>query len=151
MAITALPAPQHLYPDSAWFDLIAEFHLPMLRVPNILMLQVFLNVHNSLKSSNNILKVKLVKHVHWLHSRALKDRWHKELILVTHEMQWMVHYFLHKAKNWQLATDSQLISSGGKSYAHQQTVLLMKLAHIADTLFRQTPSQYSSPFVNNIT
>ena len=123
----------------------------MPRVPNILMLQVFLNVFNSLKSSNNIVKVELVKCVHLLHSRALKDQWHQELILVTHEMQWTVHYFLHKAKNWQLATDSQLISSGGKSYAHQRMVLWIKLPHIANTLYQQMLSQYLSPFVNNIT
>ena len=61
------------------------------------------------------LQVELVKHIHWLHSRALKDQWHEELILVTHEMQWTVCYFLYKAKNWQLAMESQLISSGGKS------------------------------------
>ena len=65
-------------------------------------------------------------------------------------MQWTVRYFLHKAKNWQLEMESQLISSGGKSYAHQQKVLWMKLAHIADTLFRQMLSQYLSHFVNNI-
>ena len=106
--------------------------MPMLRVMSSLMLQVCLNVGNFLLKPWNPANLKLVKHIHWLRSQALKDQWHEELILVTHEMQWTVHYFLHKATHWKIAAHSQSMSSGAKSCAHQQQVSWMKLAHNAN-------------------
>ena len=121
--------------------------MAMLRVMSSLMLQVSLNVGNSLLKPWNPANLKLVKHVHWLRSRALKDQWHEELILVTHEMQWTVRYFLHKATYWKIAVHSQSMSSGAKLYAHRQQVSWMKLAHNANQLFQQMPSQYLSPLL----
>ncbi|KAG1751888.1 hypothetical protein EDB19DRAFT_1628301 [Suillus lakei] len=39
-------------------------------------------------------------HVHWLHAKALKDRWEEEHLLVWHEMNWTCDFFMHKAEEW---------------------------------------------------
>ncbi|KAG0695114.1 hypothetical protein DFH29DRAFT_814518 [Suillus ampliporus] len=31
---------------------------------------------------------------------ALQDRWAEELLLVGHEMTWMVQFFIHKSQQW---------------------------------------------------
>ncbi|KAG1871356.1 hypothetical protein DFJ58DRAFT_713869 [Suillus subalutaceus] len=38
--------------------------------------------------------------VHWLRTKALRDRWVEELLLVQHEMNWTCDFFLHKAEQW---------------------------------------------------
>ena len=91
--------------------------------------------------------VSIVKRVHWLRARALKDRWHEEHILVTYEMQWTVHYFLYKDEMWQRATNTLTISPGAKAYGIQQANMWKKLAHMADKVFRSLLSHYISPVI----
>jgi hypothetical protein len=43
---------------------------------------------------------KAVYRVHWLRTKALRDRWAEELLLVQHEMEWTYNFFLHKAEVW---------------------------------------------------
>ncbi|KAG1859310.1 hypothetical protein DFJ58DRAFT_840183 [Suillus subalutaceus] len=38
--------------------------------------------------------------VHWLHAKALRDRWEEEMLLVQHEMNWTCNFFVHKANQW---------------------------------------------------
>ncbi|KAG2341410.1 hypothetical protein BDR05DRAFT_949739 [Suillus weaverae] len=41
-----------------------------------------------------------VYRVHWLHTKALRDRWAEELLLVGHEMHWTINFLVHKAQMW---------------------------------------------------
>ena len=86
-----------------------------------------------------------VKCVHWLHAHAQKDRWHEEVVLVTYEMQWTVQYFLHKSHQWKDAAGGLNISPGAQAYAHWQCNMWRMLGRIADKVFINTTSQYSSP------
>ncbi|KAF8157947.1 hypothetical protein B0H34DRAFT_858828 [Crassisporium funariophilum] len=63
------------------------------------------------------------KRVHWLRARALNHRWHKEVVLVTYEMQWTVRYFLHQCKQWQEGADNPDVSAGARSYAVRQIII----------------------------
>ncbi|KAG1861514.1 hypothetical protein DFJ58DRAFT_839661 [Suillus subalutaceus] len=38
--------------------------------------------------------------VHWLHTKALRDHWAEELLLVQHEMDWTCTCFSQKAEEW---------------------------------------------------
>jgi hypothetical protein len=103
---------------------------------------MFVSLHSSFNFSSNVL---LVKRVHWLRARALKDRWHEEHILVTYEMQWTVRYFLYKETMWQVAGLTPTSSPGATAYAVRQGNMWKKLAHMADKVFKSLPSQYVSP------
>ena len=87
----------------------------------------------------------IVKRVHWLRARALKNRWHEEVVLVTYEMQWTVRYFLHKSTTWSEAIADPSIFSGAKAYAFRQANMWKKLADVADNVFKSMPSRYLSP------
>ena len=91
--------------------------------------------------------VSLVKRVHWLCTHALKDRWHKEHILVTYEMQWTVRYFLYKDKMWQRATNTLTISLEAKAYTIWQADMWKKLTHMTDKVFKCMLSHYISPVI----
>ncbi|KAG2057254.1 hypothetical protein BDR06DRAFT_832909, partial [Suillus hirtellus] len=38
-----------------------------------------------------------VYRIHWLHTKALCNRWAEELIPIEHEMGWTLEFFLFKA------------------------------------------------------
>ncbi|KAG1726917.1 hypothetical protein EDB19DRAFT_1643270 [Suillus lakei] len=38
--------------------------------------------------------------VNWLWTKALRNRWSEELVLVKHEMQWSINFFNHRVKQW---------------------------------------------------
>jgi hypothetical protein len=86
-----------------------------------------------------------VKRVHWLRSRALKDRWHEELVLVRYEMQWTVRYFLHKRNIWWEGVGRPDVSPGGRAYAVRQARMWNNFAHVADRTFKNATGQYVSP------
>jgi hypothetical protein len=88
----------------------------------------------------------IVKRVHWLRARALKNRWHEEQVLVTYEMQWTVRYFINKSETWQQGFRSVDASLVGRIYARRQQVAWNRRAVIADTIFRRTTNLYMSPF-----
>ncbi|KAG1848922.1 hypothetical protein DFJ58DRAFT_662698 [Suillus subalutaceus] len=35
----------------------------------------------------------IVYRVNWLWTKALRDRWNEEVIIVKHEMQWSINFF----------------------------------------------------------
>ncbi|KAG1721015.1 uncharacterized protein EDB91DRAFT_1030709, partial [Suillus paluster] len=67
--------------------------------------------------------------VHWLHAKALRDRWEEEMLLVQHEMNWTCNFFLHKAEQWiLLATISKAADKVGHlAYAARQCKMYQRL------------------------
>ncbi|KAG2341715.1 hypothetical protein BDR05DRAFT_887723, partial [Suillus weaverae] len=75
--------------------------------------------------------------VHWLCTKALHDRWAEELVLVEHEMQWTLEFFLFKANTWltRIASIGDSILEGHKCYAIRQVHLYQELAKHAQVWF----------------
>ncbi|KAG0691964.1 hypothetical protein DFH29DRAFT_883337 [Suillus ampliporus] len=38
--------------------------------------------------------------VHWLRTKALRDRWEEEILLVGHEMRWTIDFLVHRSRTW---------------------------------------------------
>jgi hypothetical protein len=80
----------------------------------------------------------IVYRVNWLRTKALRDRWNEELILVKHEMQWSINFFNHRAKQWlshmHNATSAGL--TGHTCYAARQSHIYHQLAAHAEDAFR---------------
>lgn len=87
----------------------------------------------------------IVRRVHWLRSRAQRNRWREEFLLVTYEMQWTVRYFIHHSQRWQLASESTNTLPGPLAYANRQHASWYELALRADQAFRSTNADYISP------
>lgn len=88
-----------------------------------------------------------VKRVHFLRARAQKHRWDEEYILLNYEMQWTVRYFKNKSEKWNVAANYLDITSGAKSYALRQEFRWKRMAVKSDTIFKNTSSDYITPFV----
>ncbi|KAG1784597.1 uncharacterized protein HD556DRAFT_1451631 [Suillus plorans] len=77
--------------------------------------------------------------VNWLRTKALRDRWNEEVILVKHEMQWSINFFTHRAKQWLChmhnATSAGL--TGHTCYAARQSHIYDLLAAHAEDAFRK--------------
>lgn len=86
--------------------------------------------------------------MHWLRARALNQRWHEEVVLVTYEMQWTVCYFLHKCKEWREGAHNPEASPGARAYAIRQGRRWQLLADGADFLFTRVTDHYLSPLHN---
>ncbi|KAG1895091.1 uncharacterized protein F5891DRAFT_1194606 [Suillus fuscotomentosus] len=78
--------------------------------------------------------------VHWLRTKALRDRWVEELILVEHEMGWTLEFFLFKASMWltRLTSNSEALPEGHKCYAIRQAHMYQELAKHAQAGFIKT-------------
>ncbi|KAG2052609.1 hypothetical protein BDR06DRAFT_887551 [Suillus hirtellus] len=78
--------------------------------------------------------------VHWLRTKALCDQWVEELLLVEHEIDWTLEFFLFKASMWlrRLMSTSGAILEGHKCYAIQQAHMYQELAKHAHTNFIKT-------------
>ncbi|KAG1803526.1 uncharacterized protein HD556DRAFT_1303602 [Suillus plorans] len=80
-----------------------------------------------------------VYRVNWLRTKALRDRWNEEVILVKHEMQWSINFFTHRAKQWLChmhnATSAGL--TGHTCYAARQSHIYDLLAAHAEDAFRK--------------
>lgn len=94
-----------------------------------------------------LIYVSIVKRVHWLRARAIKDRWREERVLVRYEMQWTVRYFLYKKKWWQDGVDRQDVSPGGRAYAVRQARMWNHFAEVADRTFKNSATLYESPII----
>ena len=51
--------------------------------------------------------------ISWLHTKARKERWEEECVLLRSEMDWAVNYYKHKSEEWK-----QLVlgGEGNKQY-----------------------------------
>jgi hypothetical protein len=85
----------------------------------------------------------LVQRVHWLRSRAQKNRWFEERVLVGYEMQWTVRYFLHRSSLWEERARITGQGSGAVAYATRQSALWYKLAADADHLYSKFNHNYT--------
>ena len=92
------------------------------------------------KQSFDIL-IFLVQRVHWLRARAQKHRWHEELVIVKHEMEWTTRYFLHRARQWTSRAE-EFSEPGPKAYASRQSSQWRQLACDAEKMFRVVNSEY---------
>ena len=89
----------------------------------------------------------LVKRVHFLRARALRNRWKEEHILLSYEMQWTVRNFLKNSEKWRQGADTTDISSGAKAYALRQESRWKGMAVQSDKLFKNTSFQYVTPII----
>lgn len=101
-------------------------------------------VYSSLYFISSCLIIQTVKHVHWLHARAQKDRWHKEVLLVTYEMQWTVRYFMQKGNKSLDEANGPDVAPGPQAYTRRQGSWWTNLAYLANRLFKCTTIQYQS-------
>ncbi|KAF8876021.1 hypothetical protein CPB84DRAFT_1650166, partial [Gymnopilus junonius] len=74
--------------------------------------------------------------IHWLHVHAQKNRWHEEILLITYEMQWTVHYFWHEFQKWHNVTCQLAITPGALAYANCKAALWKGYAVSANKAFR---------------
>ncbi|KAG1847068.1 hypothetical protein F4604DRAFT_1594724 [Suillus subluteus] len=81
----------------------------------------------------------IVYRVHWLCTKALRDCWAKELLLVQHEMDWTCTFFSHKEEEWiGLQTISkQEEKEGHVAYAARQSKIYQRLHAEARCSFDQ--------------
>lgn len=89
----------------------------------------------------------LVKRVHFLRARALRNRWNEEHVLLSYEMQWTVRFFLNKSKKWKVGADTSGISRGAKAYALRQESRWKRMAVESDKIFKNTSFQYVTPII----
>lgn len=87
----------------------------------------------------------IVRRVHWLRSRAQRNRWREEFLLVTYEMQWTVRYFIYHSKRWESASRGNNTLPGALAYANRQQAWWQELALRADNAFRSVNADYISP------
>ncbi|KAG1720913.1 uncharacterized protein EDB91DRAFT_1256780 [Suillus paluster] len=85
--------------------------------------------------------------VNWLRTKALRDRWNEEVILVKHEMQWSINFFNHKAKQWLSHMDTATSAglTGHTCYAARQSHIYHQLAGHAEDTFRKMIGQPELP------
>lgn len=91
-----------------------------------------------------------VKRVHWLRARAQFHRWQEEIILVSHEMEWTVRYFLHHSDRWSSASRDALtmdrhLAAGVIAYCNRKGSSFMDMACAADASFTHCSPVYRSP------
>ncbi|KAG1894251.1 uncharacterized protein F5891DRAFT_1195384 [Suillus fuscotomentosus] len=86
-----------------------------------------------------------VYRVHWLRTKALRDRWSEELLLVDHEMGWTVQFFLHKACSWLscITHNGDPLPEGHKCYAIQQAHMYHELAEHACASFLKANPKFT--------
>ncbi|KAG2354213.1 hypothetical protein BDR07DRAFT_1237231, partial [Suillus spraguei] len=56
----------------------------------------FLSLHVQGDSVSNVCMKEC--EVHWLRTKALRDRWAEELLLMGHEMRWTINFLAHKTQ-----------------------------------------------------
>ncbi|KAG2345169.1 hypothetical protein BDR05DRAFT_881134, partial [Suillus weaverae] len=83
--------------------------------------------------------------VHWLHTKALQDRWAEELLLVGHEMCWTINFLVHKAQTWLDRTNQNGKPGwdGLSCYAIRQAQMYRLLAEDAWAWFVEVNSTFS--------
>jgi hypothetical protein len=61
-------------------------------------------------------------------------------------MQWTVRFFKNRAEKWKVASHYPDISRGAKAYALRQEFRWKGMAINSDSIFKNTSSNYISPF-----
>ncbi|TFK60073.1 hypothetical protein BDN72DRAFT_550274 [Pluteus cervinus] len=74
--------------------------------------------------------------VHWLRAKAQVDRAREEKVLVEHEMQWTINYFMNKAERWAELGKGYPNKSGHRAYARRQENVWIQFADEAKVAFR---------------
>lgn len=77
-----------------------------------------------------------VYRVHWLRSKASRDRWKEELDLLPHEMEWVIYFFRHKSAEWKELGLSAKIP-GKVCYAARQAAMWAEFDARATATFQQ--------------
>ena len=77
-----------------------------------------------------------VQRVHWFRARGQKNRWNEEYILVGYEMNWVVRYFLSRAKIWEARQTGSNVTAGAAAYAARQYARWFGVAAAADRKFK---------------
>ncbi|KIK74421.1 hypothetical protein PAXRUDRAFT_19889 [Paxillus rubicundulus Ve08.2h10] len=78
--------------------------------------------------------------VHWLRSKALKDRWEEELELIHSEARWTSNFFNFKARFWVNMEDSMghaVTHQGQACYAARQSSIYGRLRDHCRDMFDQ--------------
>ena len=91
------------------------------------------------------LLILLVFRVHWLRARAQRNRWAEEIILVKHEMQWTLNFYMHMAQTWQNRRDIDQPACdtgsqryrGRRAYAERQMAMWNSLSKVSEAAFRK--------------
>ncbi|KAG1721902.1 uncharacterized protein EDB91DRAFT_1256307 [Suillus paluster] len=75
--------------------------------------------------------------VHWLRTKALRDHWAEEFILVGHEMRWTINFLMHRSATWLGRThqNGDPTQVGNRCYALRQAQMYKRLAEDAHAWF----------------
>lgn len=78
-----------------------------------------------------------VYRVHWLRAKARRDRWAEEKLIVRHEMDWTVLYFVRQAEVWvsRMLSADEVTQPGHRCYAARQVNMWKKFAEQAKDAF----------------
>ncbi|KAF9541839.1 hypothetical protein CPC08DRAFT_650444, partial [Agrocybe pediades] len=94
---------------------------------------------------------RFVKRVHWLHGRAIYQRWREEEMLLTHEMQWTVRFFFNRSLDWGKSAQLPMISHGARAYAARQCAKFILLASRAQSIFKNHNPRYTPIVLQAVT
>lgn len=88
----------------------------------------------------------VVNRVHWLRARAQQQRWNEELILVGHEMDWTVRYYIYQSTIWKdrKKVAEGMRDSGAAVYAAKKDAMWMLMAVTAADQFQNVNPSYKS-------
>jgi hypothetical protein len=86
----------------------------------------------------------LVLRVHWLRARSQNNRWQEEIILINHEMEWTVRFFLNRARLWKRRHEDPSMNVGPMAYAARQQAQYESLAKYANYRFGIANREFSS-------
>ncbi|KAG0692326.1 hypothetical protein DFH29DRAFT_882655 [Suillus ampliporus] len=77
--------------------------------------------------------------VHWLRTKALRDRWAEEILLVGHEMRWTIDFLVHRSRTWlgRANQNGDLPGVGCRCYAIRQAQMYRQLAEDAHAQFAE--------------
>lgn len=79
-----------------------------------------------------------VYRVNWLRSKARRDRWQEELILLRLEMEWTRNYYLHQVGLWRnIAVNSE--AEGPQCFALAKVEMWEQLHSHATIVFSSLP------------
>ena len=81
----------------------------------------------------------VVYRVHWLRTKAQRDRWVEELTLIQHEMDWTCNFFIFKSKQWDARSQKAKAENqeGHACYAARQAHVYSTLAEHAGESFKK--------------
>ena len=88
----------------------------------------------------------IVNRVHWLRARAQSQRWKEELILVGHEMDWTVRYYLYQSTMWKdrKSVAEEMKDMGAAVYAARKYAMWMHMAVTSADQFKNVNPSYKS-------